>query len=87
MHRRNEKSTEKLVGKPEGKRPRGRRRSKLVHIFKTYSCNIKKVKLSPCLIKHHAMKTYWGSGDIIRFNIILPRAGRHPNWSLPLRYF
>jgi hypothetical protein len=23
-----------------------------------------KVKLSPCLTKHHAMKTYWGSGDI-----------------------
>jgi hypothetical protein len=23
-----------------------------------------KVKLSLCLIKHHAMKTYWGSGSI-----------------------
>jgi hypothetical protein len=23
-----------------------------------------KVKLSLCLTKHHAMKTYWGSGDI-----------------------
>jgi hypothetical protein len=23
-----------------------------------------KVKLSQCLTKHHAMKTYWGSGDI-----------------------
>jgi hypothetical protein len=23
-----------------------------------------KVKLSPCLTKHHAMKTYWGSGGI-----------------------
>jgi hypothetical protein len=22
------------------------------------------VKLSPCLTKHHAMKTYWGSGGI-----------------------
>jgi len=22
----------------------------------------KKVKLFPCLTKHHAMKTYWGSG-------------------------
>jgi hypothetical protein len=24
-----------------------------------------KVKLSPCLTKHHAMKTYWGSGSIV----------------------
>jgi hypothetical protein len=24
----------------------------------------KKVKLSLCLTKHHAMKTYWGSGSI-----------------------
>jgi hypothetical protein len=24
-----------------------------------------KVKLSLCLTKHHAMKTYWGSGGII----------------------
>jgi hypothetical protein len=23
-----------------------------------------KIKLSPCLIKHHAMKTYWESGGI-----------------------
>jgi hypothetical protein len=23
-----------------------------------------KVKLSLCLAKHHAMKTYWGSGDV-----------------------
>jgi len=26
--------------------------------------NTYKVKLSLCLTKHHAMKTYWGSGDI-----------------------
>jgi hypothetical protein len=24
----------------------------------------RKVKLSPCLIKHNAMKTYWGNGGI-----------------------
>jgi hypothetical protein len=24
-----------------------------------------KVKLSLCLTKHHAMKTYWGSGGIV----------------------
>jgi hypothetical protein len=23
-------------------------------------CKVGKVKFSPCLIKHHAMKTYWG---------------------------
>jgi len=28
-------------------------------------CKVKvKVKLLLCLTKHHAMKTYWGSGDI-----------------------
>jgi hypothetical protein len=26
-----------------------------------------KVKLSLCLTKHHAMKTYWGSGGIAPF--------------------
>jgi hypothetical protein len=26
---------------------------------------VKKVKLSLCLTKHHAMKTYWGSGGIV----------------------
>jgi hypothetical protein len=41
-----------LVGKAEGKRPLGGLGSKI------------KVKLSLCLTKHHAMKTYWRNGGI-----------------------
>jgi hypothetical protein len=38
-----------MVGKPEGERPL--RRPKHIKV---------KVKLSLCLTKHHARKTYWG---------------------------
>jgi hypothetical protein len=43
-----------------------RRRRTLVGVT-GLSCNISlliKVKLSLCLTKHHAIKTYWGSGGI-----------------------
>jgi hypothetical protein len=38
----------------------------LLHIFHSFRIKGKKVKvkLSLCLTKHHAMKTYWGSGGI-----------------------
>jgi hypothetical protein len=48
-----------LVGKPEGTRPLGR------PIWKDNIRMVKvKIKLPLCLTKHHAMKTYWGSGGI-----------------------
>jgi hypothetical protein len=31
--------------------------------YKNYNKGKRKVELSPCLTKYHAMKTYWGSGD------------------------
>jgi hypothetical protein len=38
----------------------------LTYLFTYYTVQDKgkKVKLSLCLTKHHAMKTYWGSGGI-----------------------
>jgi len=37
--------------------------SSVVKVFyKTLSLTVAKVKLSLCLTKHHAMKTYWSSG-------------------------
>jgi hypothetical protein len=36
-----------------------------------------KVKLSLCLTKHHAMKTYWGSGGQLHAPAVLP-PGKEP---------
>jgi hypothetical protein len=43
------------LGTPEGSRPLGRP-------MRIWELN---VKLSLCLTKHHAMKAYWGSEDIV----------------------